>query len=642
MLKNEGYNRILFVSLVAILMLSLSIIFIGSRTIFYHQLSIKGLVVMDSWNGMELIKNDFLTNRSNITIEGNFDYKKNVALWKEQTDSFQVVFNDLLDNTQRLRFFNVGHLSIQQALSLWNSTYKSIVRLQETLEQLERVGLNDLVFPQMIHNFSILRDTDRINFDDTVLLMNLVNQFSFLDISSKEFSRIIKSFVFDIQQRNEDDILYLTILAGVLILLLATSVSITFLSIRKLHESDLIVNNFKREEQLTTLRHFITGQESYNNVIDWINQKEFPILTGNPVIPVLLRVIHFSEERELKGPLTVEMGLATYAKSIETYLKDNNFLCTAISLEDAIIVYHVLHGSLLAESILNRTEILIDSLKGYLATHKDLSFSITYGPVHQFPEEAQENYLELYEASFYRILHGYKKTISSEEMKSRKMQKYSYPIQEEKKLGEYLKQGKIEQAKSTYYSILKSLTDSNYVSMKNGIYRLVVAITSALDTLEKFNNLSNHIDINMFTQKIYAMETIDEIDAAISSLIDEVAGELVQKKEGYTYHQVSRVNEIIFKEYPNPNLSTNLISERLGLSTVYLGRIFRTQTGTSVQDTINLCRMEAAKELLEKEKTTIEEISKTVGISNTMYFYTLFKKQYGMTPKEFRQNCRRE
>jgi AraC-like DNA-binding protein len=597
---------------------------------------------MDSWNGMELIKNDFLTNRSNITIEGNFDYKKNVALWKEQTDSFQVVFNDLLDNTQRLRFFNVGHLSIQQALSLWNSTYKSIVRLQETLEQLERVGLNDLVFPQMIHNFSILRDTDRINFDDTVLLMNLVNQFSFLDISSKEFSRIIKSFVFDIQQRNEDDILYLTILAGVLILLLATSVSITFLSIRKLHESDLIVNNFKREEQLTTLRHFITGQESYNNVIDWINQKEFPILTGNPVIPVLLRVIHFSEERELKGPLTVEMGLATYAKSIETYLKDNNFLCTAISLEDAIIVYHVLHGSLLAESILNRTEILIDSLKGYLATHKDLSFSITYGPVHQFPEEAQENYLELYEASFYRILHGYKKTISSEEMKSRKMQKYSYPIQEEKKLGEYLKQGKIEQAKSTYYSILKSLTDSNYVSMKNGIYRLVVAITSALDTLEKFNNLSNHIDINMFTQKIYAMETIDEIDAAISSLIDEVAGELVQKKEGYTYHQVSRVNEIIFKEYPNPNLSTNLISERLGLSTVYLGRIFRTQTGTSVQDTINLCRMEAAKELLEKEKTTIEEISKTVGISNTMYFYTLFKKQYGMTPKEFRQNCRRE
>ena len=638
MLKNEGYNRILFVSLLATLVLSVLGILIGGRTITYHRLSIKGLIVMDRWNGMELIKNDFLINRSNVTIEGYFDYKKNVASWKEQTERFQVDFNDLLESTRNLGLFNAGHLNIQQALSMWNSTHESIVRLQETLEQLERVGLDDLVFPQLVHNFSILRNTNRIDFEDTVLLMNLVNQFSFLDISSKEFSRIIKSFVFDIQRRNESDIRYLTILAGVLLVLLVASVYITFLSINKLHESDLSVNFYKREEQLTTLRHFITGQESFNNVVDRIHQKDFPILAGSPVIPVLLRINRFSAEREFKGPLTVETGMGSYAKAIESHLNDKNFLCTAISLEDGIIVYHMLHGSLLAESVKQRTELFIACLSEFLSSHQDLSFSITFGPVHQFPEEAQENYLELYEASFYRILYGYGKTISSEEMKSRKIKKFAYPIQQEKILSDYLKQGKIEQAKTTYYSILKSLTDSNYVSLKNGIYRLVVTITSALDTLEKFNNLSNHIDINMFTQKIYTMETIDEIDSAISSLIDEVAGELIQKKENYTYQQVSRVNEIIQKEYPNPNLSTNLISERLGLSTVYLGRIFRNQAGTSIQDTINQCRMEAAKELLEKEKITIEEISRTVGISNTMYFYTLFKKQFGTTPKEFRQN----
>jgi len=638
MLRNEGYNRILFVSLLATLILAVFGILIGGRTITYHRLSIKGLVVMDRWNGMERIKNDFLINRSNVTIEGTFDYKKNVASWKEQTERFQVDFNDLLESTRNLGFFSAGHINIQQALSMWNSTHESIIRLQETLEQLERVGLDNLVFPQLVHNFSILRNTDRIDFEDTVLLMNLVNQFSFLDISSKEFSRIIKSFVFDIQRQNENDIRYLAILAGVLIVFLAASVFMTFLSIKKLHESDLNVSLFKREEQLTTLRHFITGHESFNNVINRINTKDFPILAGSPVIPVLLRINRFSAEKEFKGPLTVGSGMTSYAKAIEDHLNENNFLSTAISLEDGIIVYHMLHGSLLAESVSQRTGLLIACLKGFLASHTDLSFSITFGPAHQFPEEVQENYLELYEASFYRILYGYGKTISSEEMKARKIKKFSYPIQQEKILSDYLKQGKIEQAKATYYSILKSLTDSNYVSLKNGIYRLVVAITSALDTLEKFNNLSNHIDINMFTQKIYGMETIDEIDSAISSLIDEVAGELVQKKENYTYQQVSRVNEIIQKEYPNPNLSTNLISERLGLSTVYLGRIFRNQAGTSIQDTINQRRMEAAKELLETEKITIEEISKTVGISNTMYFYTLFKKQYGTTPKEFRQS----
>ncbi len=637
MLKNELYNRILLASIIVVLALSISMIVIGKRVIIFHQLSIKGLAVIDSWNGMERIKNDFLINRSNITVAGEFDYKKNVASWKKQTENFQVTFQDLLEKIGKIPMREGSFVDIQAALIIWNSSHASISRVQEALEQLERVGLDTLVFPQLIHNFYILRNTEKIDFEDTVLLMNLINQFAFLDISSKEFSRLIKGYVSDIQKKNESYIQKLTILTVLMLIFLFISVFIIFFSLQKLHESGLDVSQFKRGEQLKTLRRFITGHESFNNIIDRLNIKEFPILSGYQVIPILMRINHFTAEKEKLGPTEVGSKILVYVSTLEKHLFTKNLLSTVIPLEEGLIIYHMIQGPLLAESITQRTENLLKAIKDFISVQKDFSFSLTYGLTHQFPEEVQENYLELYEASFYRIIFGYDKIISTEEMKSRKLSDGPYPLQQEKQLTESLKQGKIDRAKEIYSLIFRELTQSNYTALKNGINRLIIVITSALDTLEKFNNLSNNIDINAFNYKIHSMETLDEINHAVSGLIDQVAGELVLKRDNYTFHQVGDINEIIQKEYSNPNLSTNLIAERLRFSTAYLGRIFKNQTGTSVQDTINQCRIEAAKDLLIKEKLTIAEISSSVGISNTMYFYTLFKKFYGTTPKEYRQ-----
>ena len=188
---------------------------------------------------------------------------------------------------------------------------------------------------------------------------------------------------------------------------------------------------------------------------------------------------------------------------------------------------------------------------------------------------------------------------------------------------------------------MKVLKESNYAVIRNGINRVVVAITSALDTLEKFNNLSDDLDMIDFTRKIYSMEMLSEINDSIYGLIDHVASELAQKKENYKNTQISQINEIIQKEFSNPNLSTALISEQMNLSTAYLSRIFKYQTGVSIQETINHKRLETAKDLLLQENTTIMEVCKSIGIINDMYFYTLFKKQYGTTPREYRLRNRK-
>lgn len=49
-------------------------------------------------------------------------------------------------------------------------------------------------------------------------------------------------------------------------------------------------------------------------------------------------------------------------------------------------------------------------------------------------------------------------------------------------------------------------------------------------------------------------------------------------------------------------------------------------------------RIDKAKELLAHSGKPIAAISAEVGVPNTPYFITLFKKTTGQTPSEYRQN----
>ena len=50
-------------------------------------------------------------------------------------------------------------------------------------------------------------------------------------------------------------------------------------------------------------------------------------------------------------------------------------------------------------------------------------------------------------------------------------------------------------------------------------------------------------------------------------------------------------------------------------------------------------RLELAKMLLEQNKLSITMISARVGYNNYSYFTKMFKKMYGMTPREYQHRC---
>lgn len=83
--------------------------------------------------------------------------------------------------------------------------------------------------------------------------------------------------------------------------------------------------------------------------------------------------------------------------------------------------------------------------------------------------------------------------------------------------------------------------------------------------------------------------------------------------------------------------SLTAIAEHVRLHPSYLSRVYKAETGESLSDYLLRLRMEIAAQRLLDTNDKIYEITLELGYQNPQYFIKLFKKQYGVTPQEYRQ-----
>lgn len=100
---------------------------------------------------------------------------------------------------------------------------------------------------------------------------------------------------------------------------------------------------------------------------------------------------------------------------------------------------------------------------------------------------------------------------------------------------------------------------------------------------------------------------------------------------------LNKVIETIDKNIANPDLSVELLSSELGYSTRQFYRKLKPITEKSPADIIKEYRLAMAERLLLTKNLTIEEIMDKTGFPNRGTFYKLFSLQYGMPPRQYRE-----
>ena len=97
---------------------------------------------------------------------------------------------------------------------------------------------------------------------------------------------------------------------------------------------------------------------------------------------------------------------------------------------------------------------------------------------------------------------------------------------------------------------------------------------------------------------------------------------------------ITEVEREITENYMN-NLSLKSLSEKYFINSAYLGQIFKKQFGVSFKDYLNNYRIDRACELLLRTDGKIYEIAETVGFNNTDYFISKFVQINGTTPLQY-------
>ena len=114
----------------------------------------------------------------------------------------------------------------------------------------------------------------------------------------------------------------------------------------------------------------------------------------------------------------------------------------------------------------------------------------------------------------------------------------------------------------------------------------------------------------------------------------ELFGELDKESEP-RLPILSEATALIQDSVSDPALSNQIIATQLGISEVYLRKLFSAHYGISPKQYILNLRLNLAKRLLANTANAITDIAEECGFSSVYHFCRIFKEKTGQAPKEY-------
>lgn len=161
----------------------------------------------------------------------------------------------------------------------------------------------------------------------------------------------------------------------------------------------------------------------------------------------------------------------------------------------------------------------------------------------------------------------------------------------------------------------------NALNLKSGVYK--VSQPENFETLLK----------NASKYSIYKIDKYDVI--ANNNLVKALTlldNELFLVRDSFL---IDKALQLVFENL-NHNYSVKEISICLNVSESYFMHLFKQKVGVSFIKYSTKIKISRAKELLSYTNSTINEIAYSLGYNDALYFSKIFKKQVGVSPKQFK------
>lgn len=215
---------------------------------------------------------------------------------------------------------------------------------------------------------------------------------------------------------------------------------------------------------------------------------------------------------------------------------------------------------------------------------------------------------------------------------------YHHTYQEEVKTMDYIREGNLEEvvgAVELLASTAGKLSENEIRNERNlGICSITLATRAAIEggaAPAKAYKLSD-----LYINKIDQCKRMTEIFEYRKRSLYDFAKLVVEEREKRANSRYTEQCKEYIRKYYHQKICIPDIAETLGVSESHLSRIFKKETGESIQKYSMHMRIERAENLLKYSEASLTEISEYLCFSSQSHFGKVFKVYKNMTPKQYR------
>lgn len=161
----------------------------------------------------------------------------------------------------------------------------------------------------------------------------------------------------------------------------------------------------------------------------------------------------------------------------------------------------------------------------------------------------------------------------------------------------------------------------------------------------KLKNLLKEID-NIYNEgkEGYILKSYSLLFDILFELVTNFSISKPDKESIKSKKNLDRLTEIVeyIKENKKAELSLDMVAEKVNLTPQYLSKYFQKYMGISYIKYVNSLRFESAYKELVNTDLSITHIAIENGFPEAKAFNKIFKKVYGVNPREYRKNLKRK
>jgi AraC-like DNA-binding protein len=301
--------------------------------------------------------------------------------------------------------------------------------------------------------------------------------------------------------------------------------------------------------------------------------------------------------------------------------------------DEIVVIYNI--GSDAPNRNTEFNELLV-VLQNIVEDKFSTSFSTAISTVITDIRDLTKAYEAVLSNSKYRFVYGDKCIISIDMIENKRVSKHiDLHFEKIKNFTEQIRNSNIEVVENKFNVLLNELKTLEYNDMMLSLVYLTNSVKNLVYELNMTNKEPINISSILSSSEVFEIETVDEFNGKFIELLKEIVNREVAMGNKRYMMTVETIKEIIETNYQDVNLSTVGIAKMIRISPSTISRIFKVHTSVSILEYINTTRLNKAVEWMENSKLSIGEIMFKVGIENESYFYKIFKKKYGATPREF-------